>query len=103
MQKFIIHNLSRNVSLEEIADSAYLSRSYASSYFSKTVGLSLGEYQKKCRMLAACKMLAAGEKSVSDIAGSLGFDDPSYFSKVFKSEFGLMPKEFRKKKQGQQG
>ncbi|WP_400261239.1 helix-turn-helix domain-containing protein [Sphingobacterium sp. SG20118] len=42
-------------------------------------------------------LLSDGEKSIADICYSLGFEDPSYFSRIFKRKTGMTPNEFRKK------
>ena len=47
-------------------------------------------------MLEACRKLTYVPASIASIAYELGFQDPAYFSRLFKKRMGLTPKEFRK-------
>lgn len=64
--------------------------------FKLQTGKSPGHYIKELHMLTAARELLVTEKRVSDIAYDLGYDDPNYFSRVFKSIIGLSPQEYRK-------
>jgi Signal transduction histidine kinase len=57
-------------------------------------GLSPGEFIRNIRLKHAAKMLVNHVGNISDIAYSVGFNDPKYFSRCFKTEFGLTPKEY---------
>lgn len=58
-------------------------------------GLSPGEFIRSIRLKHACKMLIANNNPISEIAFSLGFNDPKYFSRSFKSEYNMSPSEYR--------
>ncbi len=57
-------------------------------------GLSTSEFIKQQRLKMAAKLIKSKELTVSEIGYSIGFNDPSYFTKCFKQEFGVTPKEF---------
>lgn len=59
-------------------------------------GLSVSDVIKSVRITNACRLLANSELNVSEIAYSLGFSDPLYFSKTFKKETGFSPLQFRR-------
>ncbi|MFV0470223.1 MAG: two-component regulator propeller domain-containing protein [Dysgonomonas sp.] len=66
------------------------------------IGVSPNELIKKVKINIACKILLEGNLNVSEIAYSLGFNDPKYFSHIFKKEMGVIPsmyaEEHEKKK-----
>jgi AraC-like DNA-binding protein len=57
-------------------------------------GLSPGEFIRNVRLKHAAKMLINNSGNISEIAFSVGFNDPKYFSKCFKAEFGITPTEY---------
>ena len=73
---------------------------YESTYFSrlfkKVMGKSFTEYVMSVKINESKKLLAKGEKSVTDIAMELGFSSVSYFAKQFKKETGIAPHKFKK-------
>ncbi len=60
--------------------------------------LSPVEFIRNIRLKHAAKMLANNMGNISDIAFAVGFNDPKHFSKCFKAEFGLTPREYQKSK-----
>ncbi|WP_430613248.1 AraC family transcriptional regulator [Flavobacterium sp. JP2137] len=72
--------------------SGHLSRVCSSVAFKSPKEIIMDYYLTQAQLF-----LADGEKSISEVSYTLGFDDPSYFSRVFKRKLGLTPNEFRKK------
>jgi AraC-like DNA-binding protein len=68
--------------------------------FRQQLGLSLHEYHLQLRMHAAMQLLESSEREVGDIASELGFDDPYYFSRVFRKEVGASPQRWRRQRLG---
>lgn len=95
MKKYIENNFERKLSLEEIAASCHLSKSYASSIFRKETGMSINEYVISARIKQAGRMLRYTDESTADIAEKCGFCDIFYFSRAFKREKGVSPKDYR--------
>lgn len=95
-KQYIHANYARNISLEELAQQVLLSPHYLSHVFSETCGESITEYLKKIRLNRAQAMLRTSEKSVAEIAASVGYADPNYFTRVFKSLTGKSPHQYRK-------
>lgn len=70
--------------------------SYISKLFKDYKGVSPCEYVTQVRLEKARRMIAhAADVNVSSIAGAVGFSDPSYFSRLFKQQTGLLPTEYR--------
>ena len=63
--------------------------------FKDYMGISPNEYRTKSRIEKAKNLLATSQMSVKEITYLLGFYDESYFYKVFKTETGITPKEYR--------
>ncbi len=57
-------------------------------------GLSTSEFIKLQRLKIAAKLIKEKELTVSEVGYTIGFNDPSYFTKCFKQEFGVTPKDF---------
>ena len=53
------------------------------------------EFFRNLRFKISCEMLVDNSNNIADVAYKLGFSDPKYFSKCFKREFGVTPREFR--------
>jgi signal transduction histidine kinase/DNA-binding response OmpR family regulator/streptogramin lyase len=69
-------------------------------FFKKVKGItnySPNEYLRIIRLKKATELLKATDMNVSEIAYDVGFNDPDYFSKCFKEQFGITPRQFRNK------
>jgi len=60
-------------------------------------GLSSSEFIKNQRLKIAAQLITSKDLHISEVAYSTGFNDPSYFAKCFKQEYGVTPKEFAQK------
>ena len=90
-----INFIQKNIT--QIAQETGFSLPYFSTQFKKYVGTSAIKYLTKKRVHLAKDLLAKDSNlSILDISAMLGFENPSTFSKHFKEEFNLTPKEYRK-------
>lgn len=92
---YIARNYAFKITLEEVAEQVHLNPSYFSTIFKQSCGSSFKEYLNMVRIEESKRLLANTNYSVIDIAIATGFEDQSYFSKVFKKYTGLTPKQFR--------
>ncbi|QDR79143.1 helix-turn-helix transcriptional regulator [Sporomusa termitida] len=94
-KQFIAENYQRDISLEDLAKREYLSLSYFSRAFSEVVGTSFTDYLKAVRVTHAQTLLLTTDKGVAEIAARVGYQDPNYFSRVFKKATGKSPQRYR--------
>lgn len=92
---YISRNFIRNLTLDEVAEHVHLNPAYFSTLFKQSTGSSFKEYLNMVRIEESKRFLATTEHSIIDIALAVGFEDQSYFSKVFKKYTGLTPKQYR--------
>lgn len=97
-----IHYIKQNfsdteLSLGSVADHINLSSSHFSTIFSQALGKTFVEYLTEQRLKEAKRLLANTDWKLSVIAAEIGYNDPNYFSYIFKRKEGLSPKEYRKK------
>lgn len=92
---FISDNFSSDITLEDVADHVHLNPAYFSTVFKQSSGSSFKEYLNMVRIEESKRLLANTDYSIIDIAVATGFEDQSYFSKVFKRYTGLTPKQYR--------
>ncbi|MCL2190741.1 MAG: helix-turn-helix domain-containing protein [Treponema sp.] len=93
---FIRENLTRKISLGEIAKIAGLSAPYFSTIFKEEMGENLSSYVNRQRVEKASKLLLETDLTLSEIAASCCFQDQSWFSKIFKSFTGISPGKYRR-------
>ncbi|WP_160497892.1 response regulator [Paenibacillus dendrobii] len=93
--QIINQDLSREITLREIAKKVNLSQSYLSQCFRDIVGGSFNEYVRQARMDWAKKLLADTDKPIYWIATQTGYPNEKYFSRVFKDRTGMLPSAFR--------
>ena len=86
--------------LAEYAREAAISENYLSRLVKKATGRSVGAWIDIVRIQRAKRLLSETRQSIIDIAATVGIEDQSYFSRLFKKETGLTPSAFRKKMQG---
>ena len=93
--RFIRDNYSGDVSLTEVAEFAGLSPAYFSKVFKAEMGVSFSEHVNRLRIERAVILLTGSDASLADIAGKVGFEEQSYFTKVFKRIMGISPGRYR--------
>ena len=94
-RRYLDEHLDRHVTVEEIAESFYLSPHYFGNLFKSATGLSVKEYHHAARMAKAAELLREGNLNISEIAQALGFETVHYFSRRFKEFYRVAPTKFR--------
>jgi len=94
-ERFIWKHYTRKLSLQEIADASGLSAPYFSTVFKDEMGENLSNYLNRLRVEKAATMLVTTDKPISEVAVACGFEDQSWFSKIFKNNTGLTPGKYR--------
>lgn len=93
--KYIKGNYHKKITLEEIANNVYLSKAYLSSIFKNETGYSLTSYINIIRVEKSKQMILAGNRTMMDISSECGFEDQSYYTKIFKKYVGVSPKQYK--------
>jgi len=91
---FIKKNYSTSLSVWELVAYANLNRSYFSTLFRKTTGLSPQAFLLHLRLALACKKLSSTPYSITSIANSVGYDAPA-FTQAFRRTLGISPSHYR--------
>jgi AraC-like DNA-binding protein/ligand-binding sensor protein len=99
-ERFIWENYTRKICLKEIAEASGLSAPYFSSIFKEEMGENLSTYLNRLRVERAATMLIESDMSLNKIAEVCGFEDQSWFSKIFKSYTGKSPGKYREQGEG---
>jgi len=94
-QRYIWTNYTRKISLKEIADASGLSAPYFSTVFKDEMGENLSNYLNRLRVEKAAAMLVTTGLPINEIAFACGFEDQSWFSKIFKGNTGFTPGKYR--------
>ena len=94
---YINKNLSEDISVEFLCEEFKIGRTVLYETFKQYYGVSVAKYIRKRRIEEAAKYLRENNSKVSEAAAFMGFDDYNYFSKIFKSEMGLSPLEYKKR------
>jgi YesN/AraC family two-component response regulator len=94
-ERYIWENYTRKISLKEIALASGLSAPYFSTIFKEEMGENLSNYLNRLRVEKAASMLLATDIPISEVASACGFEDQSWFSKIFRNNTGLTPGKYR--------
>lgn len=93
---YITLHYNEDISLDDMSKVTGKSKYYLTRNFHKYTGMPCIEYINHYRLTTAANMLRSTNQLVIDIAMEVGFDNISYFNKLFRRKFGVTPKEFRK-------
>ncbi len=93
---YIEENYNNPIKLDTLADFAHINSSYLSRLFKKETGSTITETITKLRIKKAKELLLSQGNKTYEIAAMVGFDDPAYFSYVFKKYTSLSPNQYRK-------
>lgn len=96
-KQYLLEHYSRPLSLREVARHVGVSPGYLSAQFSRWCGQSFVEHLTQLRLKKAKELLAQTSLPVQTIVEMVGYNDPCYFSKVFRKATGQSPGSYRKK------
>ncbi len=95
-KEYINNNFARqDMSLNDVASHAHVSPNHFSTIFSQEAGVTFIEYLTSVRINKARQLLLRNNMKCVDIAFEVGYNDPHYFSYIFKKNCGMSPREFR--------
>lgn len=89
------HHYAEPLTLPAMAAMASLSRQRFSRVFKNAAGMTLIEYLAHVRVTQAARLLRETDRSIAEIASSLGFADQSHFDRRFRRHYGRTPRQFR--------
>ncbi len=98
--RYIQYNYANNIGVSDIAQYVGISRSQLYRAFLQDFGISPHDYLQKYRIGEACSLLRNASISIAQVAGSVGFNDPLYFSRVFKTIKNCTPSEYQRQENG---
>lgn len=93
---YMQEHFMESITLDDIADSILVSKSECCRCFKRSLGITPFEYLMKYRIMEATKrMHKKSPESISEIAGIVGFNNTSYFNKIFKKYMNCTPTAYR--------
>ena len=99
LMKFIEQRLDdESLRIEDMAEAVNMGRTVFYNKIKELMGVSPSDFLRQVRMQRAIQLVSQSKQSFSQIAYSVGFTDPKYFTKCFKKETGMTPSEYREKK-----
>jgi len=94
--EFIHAHLYEEIPVEELARSCSMSTSHFIHQFKSFTGFSPHTYQTRLRLERAKELMYSTTMNISEIAFAVGYDNPLYFSRLFRRHMGLSPSEYRR-------
>ncbi|WP_449399025.1 helix-turn-helix domain-containing protein [Chryseobacterium wanjuense] len=89
------HNYKENKALKFYADALHISERHLNRMLKETTSMTAAEMIRGRTVLEAKRLLGFTNLNIAEIAWHLGYDDNSYFTKIFKKETGLTPLTYR--------
>ena len=102
IDQYVEKNYCKKITLDDIADTLHVNRSYLSRYYKNKKGINLFDDILNRRVEAAKEYLRTTDMRTYEISEAVGVEDAGYFSKMFKKITGVSPKEFRKREQNEE-
>ncbi len=96
-QNYIQENFGKDISLDDVSKEVNISPYYFSKLFKEESGENFIEYLTRIRMERAKEMLKNPELSIKELGMRSGYGDPNYFSRIFKKQTDMTPREYRER------
>lgn len=93
--EFIEHEFQNNITVEDIAATCGLNRSYFGKIFKEAIGKSPNEFLMSFRMAKAAELLKLTSLSITEIGAAVSYENPLHFSRAFKTVYGVSPRNWR--------
>lgn len=97
MMNYINHHIDENITVQDVADYVKLARSYATTMFTKEVGMTPKDYIQNCRLTKARNLLESSSLTIAEIAYSCGYAKSESLVKAFSKRYDISPGDYRKK------
>ncbi|MBO9600763.1 MAG: helix-turn-helix transcriptional regulator [Cohnella sp.] len=97
---YMISHYDQSLSIEELSKKANMSSATLRRMFKKHTGKTPSEFLLDLRMAVAAKKIVETDERISDIAYKVGIQDPNYFTRIFKKNFGVTPYTYRERVKG---
>ena len=93
---YMKQNIAKRLTTEEIANKFEYSSSHYTAIFKSKTGMSPIDYFIRMKIHYACQLLTQSDLKIKDVAEKVGYDDPYYFSRLFKQVMNKSPKDYRR-------
>lgn len=93
--KYVEEHYAEHLSIDHMAALTYYSKSHFMKFFKSHMGMGFTEYLNDYRLTIAARLLTASDCSILEAASQAGFDNLSYFNRLFKRKFGDTPGHYR--------
>lgn len=100
MQADVDRNFCRDISLTDMAHIYHYNEKYLGRLFKTHMGISFGQYLNLRRLEFSAQLLRRTKQSVLDISQRVGFNNVTYFNRLFRQQFGMSPSQYRSNKKG---
>ena len=94
--KYVEEHYVEHITIDDMAALTYYSKSHFMKFFKQHMGTGFIEYLNDYRLTMAERLLKSSDSSVLEIAEQSGFDNLSYFNRIFKRKYGISPGKARK-------
>lgn len=98
IKQYLDQNYTSPITLDSLSETVYISKHYLSHMFKEQTGTSPIKYLTSRRISKACELLTTTTMPISEVSKSVGYENPLYFSQVFKKLQGVSPAEYRANK-----
>ncbi len=97
---YIEQNFQNPITIEDLAASCGLNRSYFGKIFHESIGKSPQEFLISYRMTKATELLKLTSLSIADVGNAVGYENQLHFSRAFKNTYGISPRQWRNEHPG---
>lgn len=94
--KYVEDHYPERITIDDMAELTYYSKSHFMKFFKQHMGTGFTDYLNNYRLAMAKRLLRTSDRSILEIAGQSGFENLSYFNRIFKRKYGISPGKARK-------
>ena len=95
MVEYLRQNYAQPLSLPELSQRFGYTPQYMSNLFHRDTGMTIQTFLQRLRIEEACRLMSDGNKTMTELAHAVGYADGKHFSKVFRQQKGISPRDYR--------